>query len=256
MSNAIEICRVSDFYEKMLEAFSGKDDLVDFDINGNEISKAIYYQMCSMKFAGYKHRVNFNRAKKHTMAELFQDIIAFYLSKCLDSNAYEIFLEQKESFTVDSKKKYIYPDILIKKNGENFFVIEVKTTIGWSRTNLPENIQNRIDLISSSFNIPKENILYIFEEVTNNGKDFEQQFWDSDTRSSRERSAKFPYSIIYPLFVETDPYYWKLQYEKYIDEEDLLTNLSKDYIMNKSEACIVTRFESIIDVINNAKLVY
>ena len=159
MSNAIDICKVSDFYEKMLEAFSGKDDLVDFDINGNEISKAIYYQMCSMKFAGYKHRVNFNRAKKHTMAELFQDIIAFYLSKCLDSTKYEIFLEQNGSTIVDSKNKNIYPDILIKKNGQNFFVIEVKTTIGWNRNNLSENIQNRIDLISSSFNILKENII-------------------------------------------------------------------------------------------------
>lgn len=256
MSNAIEICRVSDFYEKMLGAFSGKDDLVDFDINGNEISKAIYYLMCSMKFAGYKHRVKFNRAKKHTMAELFQDIIAFYLSKCLDSTEYEIFLEQKGSTIVDSKNKNIYPDILIKKNGKNFFVIEVKTTIGWSRNNLSENIENRMNLIRNSFNIPKENILYIFEEATNNGKYFEPYFWNKSLRSPVQRSNDFPYSKIYPLFVETDPYYWDFNREAFNDKEDILDKLTKDYIINKSESCIVTRFESIIDVINNAKLDY
>jgi len=239
----VSICAISDHYEKALASLSEKKKLDSIEYDKNKISEAIYFHLCKMKYSGWKHRINFKRHKKHTIAEFFQDIIAYYLNVTLP-NEYEIILEKKVKNT--------QPDILIKKNDKNHFIIELKTNIGWNRPqesddNPYKEFEDRIRNLSSNFGIPDTNIIYIFEEHSNVSKQFSNYFWDSDKKCPEKRSEKFPFSVIYPLFNGTDPYYWKQK--RGFKRTDEFINLSDKDILEMAKNNIVTPFESIIKVI-------
>lgn len=244
LTKEIKTCNISSLYTELLESFSAKKhEKLNVNLNKTRISEAIYFHLCKIKYAGWKHRINFNRYKKHTIAEIFQDLIAYYLKLTL-SKEYECLVEKKVKNT--------QPDILIKKNGVNHFIIELKTNIGWERPDSKSDapfihFTNRIRNLSNNFNIKQENIIYIFEEHSNVSKEFSNYFWDKEKEKPKERTNKFPFSKFYPLFNATDPYYWK--YEKGFKSSIGYKDITDDEIINRSKNNIVTPIEMIIKII-------
>ena len=107
MPDIIEIFKASKHYSDLLDSFSSKSKL---DIKSFKettvISEAIYFHICKMKYAGWRHRVNFKRHRKHSISDFFQDTIAFYLKAALPSD-YTVEIEPKKGKT--------QPDIAIKR---------------------------------------------------------------------------------------------------------------------------------------------
>jgi len=242
MHNTIDIFKGSEYYSNLLDSFT-QNNIIDIKSNTLPISEAIFFHICKMKYAGWRQRINFKRSRKHSLSEFFQDIIAFYLKASLPQD-YNVILEYKIN--------KIQPDILIEKDGKFIFIIEIKTTIGWERPNYKEDepfkiMNNRIEKLSETFDISKENIIYIFEDHGNVTKYFSNFFWNKDNNKSKGRPTEYPYSIIFPLFNSTDPYYWK--HEKGFKRDSEYIELSDEQIINKSKNNIVTPFEEIIKLI-------
>jgi len=121
MNKEIEICKISKYYTKTLEALDDVIKLFEIDYKKTNISEAIYFHLSKMKYVGWKHRVDFNRSRKHSISDFFQDIISYYLKAALPDE-YQVLLEQKIGKT--------QPDILVKRRNKNLFIIEAKTNIG------------------------------------------------------------------------------------------------------------------------------
>lgn len=239
MDDSIKIFEASKHYSALLDSFSRSEKL-DVDLNSTVISEAIYFHICKMKYAGWRHRVNFKRHRKHSISEFFQDIIAFYLKAALPSD-YTIELETKIAKT--------QPDIAIKRGTKYVFLIEIKTNIGWDRPDTTaidpyKKFEDRIIELSTSFDVPKENIIYVFEEQSNVSKEFSGRFWDKKQQKSKPRPKDFPFSIIFPLFNATDPYYWK--HEKGFDRTKDYKDISDKEILSQAKCNIVTPIEDIL----------
>ncbi len=237
--------KVPDLYGQLLDSFSDIQK-VSIDLNSNEISKAIFLDLVKMKYADWRMKVNFNRHKRHSYSELFQDVIAYYLNCCLPSD-YEIELEKNIRQT--------QPDIAIKKNDKYLFLIELKTNIGFARPDMTaidpySNFKDRVDKLSSSFEVSRDNIIYIFEDPGNVSRVFLNKYWDSEAKSAR-LPKDFPFSVIKPLFKGTDPYYW--QHEKEFNRRTNYKTYDEAFLLDKAEHSIITKFESVISLILNAK---
>lgn len=230
----------SNLYSQLLDSFTITEKIDQSLLDTNAISKTIYLDLAQMKYAGWRHKINFSRKRKHTISEFFQDIIAFYLKATLPDK-YEIELESKIGKT--------QPDIAIKKDGTYHFIIEVKTNIGWARPDKSQEdpykeFRERVDALSKNFNVPKSNIIYIFEDHNNVSKEFSEKFWDRKNHRAKELPTDFPFSIIRPLFNGNDPYYWK--YEKGFNKQLNYKEFNETEILNIAENNIVTKFEDIV----------
>lgn len=84
--DTLNIFKASGHYSNLLDSFSCADKL-QVDLSKTDVSKAIYYHICKMKYAGWRHRINFKRKRKHSISEFFQDIIAFYFKASLSEPA-------------------------------------------------------------------------------------------------------------------------------------------------------------------------
>lgn len=248
MQDAFEIFKASTLYSNLLDSFSTNCKLNVQSCNEPVISEAIYFHICKMKYAGWRHRINFKRHRKHSFSDFFQDIIAFYLKAALPSN-YTIELEKK--------KRNTHPDIAIKRDDKFIFLIELKTTIGWGRPDETaaepyKIIRDRINELSMNFNIPAANIIYIFEEHSNVSKDFSNMFWDENIQQANPRPTEFPYSVIFPLFNATDPYYWTHEngLKRGIEYREILDNEIKE----KAKVNIVSPFEKILKQITDCEV--
>jgi hypothetical protein len=232
------------FYEK-LDSIESQRPLynAENDLNGTKISEDIFFLLCKIQYIGWKHKILYNRKKKVDIPEIFQDIIAYYMKAVLPKN-YEIILEEKMGKTK--------PDILIKIDGKNYFVVEIKTSVGWhDRINIQNEetfipYRNKVDSISKDFNILKENIIYIFGGLSNNGKGFSEQYWDNNTR--KNRPTQFPYSIIFPLFKQYDPYYWDWTSPK-INKDKEYASIKDSEIQEIARQDVISPFEEIIKII-------
>ena len=243
--DAIEIFKGSYYYSNLLDSFYS-DVKLDSDFKGTAISEAIYFHLCKMKYAGWRHRVNFKRSRKHSISEFFQDIIAFYLKAALPSD-YEVEVEKKIGTT--------QPDIAIRHGSDYVFLIELKTNIGWQRPDTTARdpwvtFRNRIDELSSNFKVPHTNIIYIFEEYSNVSQEFSDKFWDEELQKPQPRPADFPFSVIYPLFNGTDPFYWT-EYNK-LNKRAQYADIKDEDIKRRAKSNIVTPIEDIIRIILNA----
>ena len=247
-TRSINIFRGSEYYSDLLDSFYSKAALQDGDIK--DISEAIYFHICKMKYAGWRHRVRFKRARKHSFSEFFQDIIAFYLKAALPKQ-YKVELEHKGIKT--------HPDIAIKRGNKVVFLIEVKTNIGWDRINQAtprgrdsiKRIESRVNQLHEEFKVPKNNIIYILEDPGNVGKKFSAKFWDGK-HGLRPDEDDFPFSKIYPLFDQTDPFYWPWgKGEKRFDKTMDFRKLSDEQIQQEAKSRIVTPFVDIIKMIRN-----
>jgi hypothetical protein len=214
--------------------------------NGIKISEDLFCEVCKIQYIGWKHRILYKRDIKSSISDVFQDIIAYFLKAALPKN-YEVLLENKIG--------KIRPDILIKKNKEYHFAIEVKTTVGWGGridSRDKETIkpyEKRVNSIKKIINIAKENIIYIFAGVRNNGHGFLEQFWNEQTRERKPRPSQFPYSNIYPLFDQYDPYYWDWSKSGIKRDEEYAVLDDKEFYEKAQTKIIVTPFEEILEKI-------
>ncbi|NTV50993.1 MAG: hypothetical protein HGB32_16070 [Geobacteraceae bacterium] len=252
LPHLIDMLDASQHYSDLLDCFSRKFEPTivkpDSYLSGTAVSEAIFYHICKMKHAGWRHRVNFKRHRKHTFAEFFQDIIAFYL-KALLPEEYSIELEVKKGKT--------QPDIVVKLNNCFHFLIEIKTTIGWNRPNMAESdphkaVKERVSELSNNFSIPEGNVIYIFEDHGNVSKIFSDKYWDRKLKNSKVRPNEFPYSIYYPLFDKPDPCYW---YTKgTLDINSSCPDIPDLMIHERAKSSIVTPFEEILRLITGHRV--
>lgn len=240
MADITGIFAASQHYSDFLDSFSKSCEKPTIDLDGTEISEAIFFHLCKMKYAGWRHRINFKRSRKHSLSDIFQDTIAFYLKTALPPN-YTVELEPRI--------RKAQPDIAVKFNNRYIFLVEVKTTIGWKRPDTTANdpykdIRDRIELLHNAFDVPAENIIYIYEEHSNVSREFSDCFWDRKTKLAKERPTTFPFSIIFPLFDRTDPYYWP--HEGGFNPRVTLKEISDKEIRDRATTSVVTRFEDIL----------
>jgi hypothetical protein len=232
-----KICeKYGDFFNSFIKP--EKDELGNY--KDGDISKEIYHQVFFIHYLAGKYSADSNREVNHSFSGIFQDLIAYYLKVFLDGK-YEVFLEKKE--------EKFQPDILITKNGKNYFIIEVKTNIGWSRNAVDDGtFADRIKNMSEAFKVKEENIIYIFESHGNVSKKFTEIFWNEKDSKPQKRPKNSPLSQIYPLFNSTDPYYMDE-----FNRKDLYDNTYFDLVKGKIDELaaknIVTKFEDIIKLI-------
>jgi hypothetical protein len=228
----------SQHYAELLKSFSPKDKprLAD----GIHVSEAIFFHVCKMKHAGWRHKDAFNRHKKHSFSEYFHDIVGFYLRASLPEDL-DVELEAK------GQDKKTQVDIAIKRRGECVFLIEVKTNLGWARPvehthsgqKAIKAISERVDLLSRNFGVSRNRVIFVVEDVGNVNGDFSNRFWDG--KKPRSRPVECPFSIIYPLFATADPEYW----EGWPDG-DPPNKISDERIRREARTRTVTSFEDIL----------
>ncbi len=190
---------------------------IKFDETKTDISEAIFYHVFKVKQSLWKQMSNFDRLKRISTSDLLQDLIAYYLKATLPSD-FKVVLEKKVG--------KLQPDILIEYQEGNLFIIEVKTTIGWDRNSIDGHIQSRIQDLSNTFQIPKNNIIYIFQSPWNVNKTFREKYWNAkENKPANNLDLEFPFNIIRPLFSGEDPFYYKRQgsENKYFDEEEIIS---------------------------------
>jgi hypothetical protein len=177
-----ERMNISKFYGLFLNSFTNtKDDLGNY--RNCEISYEIYYQL--FKIRNYVRNFSriFNRNINHSISNIFQDIVAYYFRTFLDKK-YTIILEEKRGIYV--------PDIIIKKNNINYFIIELKTNLGYCRNLIkePHKLEERIESMSKTFHVNKENIIYILETHGNAGKAFLDKYYDKKNINTKKSSKR------------------------------------------------------------------
>ena len=195
--------------------------------SSKDTSFQIFYDLFKIREFQWNYKLKVQRNVDYSLSDIFQDIIAHYIRLNL-SKEFEVFLEYKKGIS--------RPDILIKKNGNYWAIIEVKTTIGWNRDLVKDGQHTqRLEELSKVFNVPIERIFYIFESSRNVNKSFANEFG----KTSREK-----YNDIFPLFsTSAAPYYLtknKRVHKKYSDNEIL-------EIYSNSK---ITDFKDIIKKIN------
>jgi hypothetical protein len=231
MKKKMKHTEISDLFSKFTEAFYNVD-AENFDLEKKTISEEIHQHIFKIKSAQWKQGIEFRRRKKMPLSDIFQDIIALYLKLALGID-FEVILEEK----IDR----LQPDILIRHNGKNLFILEIKTTIGWERNSINGKFQERMKVLSEKFNIPEENIVYIFQSPWNVNAEFANRYWDKSKNKPKELPTEFPFNKIRPLMTSDDPYYWK--HEKGFDRNQKYIDYSDKFIKKLSKESIVIPLE-------------
>ncbi len=243
MVDTFKIFAGSAHYENYLNSFTCERKLT-VDLDRTDISEAIFFHLCKIRYAEWKHMINFSRHRSHTISDIFQDIVAFYIKAALPKE-FSVELEKREGTT--------QPDIIIKKNGNYEFLIEIKTSIGYERPNMNhsdpyENFRKRVKNLSNNFSVPEQKIIYVFESHSNVNAKFSENFWDKhQNKAKKVRPTEFPLSIIFPLFNSSNPYYWK--YDKGFDKTKEYKEITDAEFMEKAKRNIVTPIEEVIKLI-------
>ena len=217
----------------------------NIDLNYNKVSKEFFIDLVRIHHAGWVNMIGSNRKKRASISEIFQENFAFFLKQYLPKN-FEVSTE--DNVGIDGLDcQLVRPDILIKFNGKNIFIIECKTTIGWDRKGPEEKYSKRMDQLVKKFGVLKENIIFVFENHGNAGKGVRQKYWNKKLGQPTNSILEFPYSQIKPLFNEPDPFYWK--YEKGFDKKKNYKEFTEESLLQTAVTNIVTPFESIINQI-------
>lgn len=233
---------ISKLFSSFIEAYADIE-VEDFDLESNTISEEIYKHIFRIKVSLWKHNIEFNRRKRMALPDIFQDIIALYVKIALKED-FEVILEERSG--------RLQPDILIKHKGLNLFILEIKTSIGWDRGSINGSIQKRIKELSNEFNIPNENIVYIFQSPWNVNKQFANRYWNIKENTPRELPVDFPFNKIRPLLTADDPYYW--EHTDGFNRDLEYIEFSEECISSKSKGSIVVPLELTIKEILRASL--
>lgn len=166
-------------------------------------------------------------------------------------------------------------DIVILKKGcavqpVPIFAIEVKTTIGRGRIRTEDEKKphlDRLEQVARNFNLPMDNVIFVYEEPTNNTGEFEKLYW---TKIGEDGAKCFPgtralprpvdplYSRIYPLFFGTDPKMWDWSAEadnrtkRYLAHKTAYPAITRERFVQEAENRIVTPLEEVIALIRKA----
>jgi hypothetical protein len=251
---AMKACKFSAHYESMYESLE-KPHFLTVDLDSRDLSHALFFHMAKMKLAAWRHKVVFKRGRNHSLPEIFQDLIVFYL-RCALPSEYTVEVEPVVGMETEGKKKTLRPDICIRLKGHIHCVIEAKTTIGWARPDYSlegdlayKKLEERITLLAKACEISPKRIFYVFEEPTNvHSQKFLPHFWD---KSLGERTVSERQGIlghIFPLFIGTNPAYWPgKKIDSSLDWCDV--NISDAEILIRAKTSIVTPFELIVQKI-------
>jgi len=224
---------ISKYYGLFLKSFETleKDNLEKY--KNNEISYEIYNQIFKIRNYSRNYSKVFNRKVNQSISNIFQDIIAYYL---------KIFLNEKYDIILEEKENEYVPDILIKKNKKNHFIIELKTNLGYCRNAIKDGtIEKRICNLAKHFNVNENNIIYILETPGNVSKAFLENYYDRKTSKSKIHPKAKPYNYFYPLFNKIDP--------KYMKEFRNIENINDNIIKELFKKNAITYFEDIIKLI-------
>ena len=195
-----------------------------------DIGFQIFYDLFKIREAQREYKINFCRKIDYSLSDIFQDIIAHYLKKILPKE-YEVILEYKQ--------KKLRPDILIKKNGKNHAILEIKTTIGWNRDLVKEeNYLIRLKKLSDEFGVPIHKVFYIFEASRNVNNEFADIFKNDKPNRIKE--------FIFPLFeFNANPSFCSKRSEslKKFSNEEIYDFYKKDKITDFKE--ILNKVKSI-----------
>jgi hypothetical protein len=269
---AIKACTFSERYATTYQemAFS---PLLSYPEGEKALSKALFYHLAKIRYAGWQYRVHFGRGRKHSMSDIFQDLLAFYLRAALGPppHGFEIKLEQSPK--TGNKRSRV--DILILKDEKPIFAIEVKTTVGWERLETEKAIADhlaRIEQVAEDFGIRHENVIYVYEEPTNNGVIFEEKFWLKNKNKDLAERARNPgervllrprhpepFANIYPLFFGTDPLQWTWKelsgrpVKMRKNSRFWFPEIAETRFLQEAETRIVTPLEEVIDLILRAQ---
>jgi len=196
---------IADKFRIFIDSLGERNTTYDKDV-----AFQIFYDLFQIRDAKWKYKKRVRRGADSSLSDIFQDIIAHYLRMTLPKE-YTVFIEYKE------KKIPLCPDILIKKKGSNWSIIEVKTTIGRNR-GLVENDEfiKRLRTLSTNFDVPIERVFYVFESSRNVNKDFANLF--------RKKVKCEETKYILPLFdLQPSPFHItkekEKKYKKYSDRE-------------------------------------
>ena len=183
--------------------------LLDNTVTPHEdISYQIFYDLFRIREFQWQYKVEFSRGVDSSLSDIFQDIIANYL-KILSK--YEILCEHKQG--------KLRPDILIRKNGHNKAIIEVKTTSGWNRNLVKgNNYKKRLEDLSTEFKVPVKRVFYLFEAADNVTPDFAKVFENKNAHEIKKHIFPLFKKTTYPRNISTirNP---KEKYQKYTDNE-------------------------------------
>ena len=256
MLELMKHCDVPVHYDSMHKALS-KSLSLQVDLRERDLSHALYVQLCQIKLAAWRHKVDFKRARRHSLADIFQDLVAYYFRAALPPQ-FDVRLEEAKKIPKGGKNVTLQPDICIRLNGRLEFIVEVKTTIGWARPDYKSGsadpyaaMADRIHELATSFDLPEERILYIFEEPTNvHSKLFLPRFWDAAQAIPAPRPTEGVLSHIYPLYMTTDPFYWDdLAIPHGRAKENWFPELPDELILARAKRSVVTPFEDILALI-------
>lgn len=252
-------------YERFLESFNGYKK-TPYDSSSLDVSIAFFKDWFAMHSATKKHSLDSQRDTRLALADVFQDIVAYYLNMFLPEG-YHAFPEH----TIQSKPKpRLQVDIVIKKDNKIIFLIELKTNLGYDRGSVAKTdniselkVVKRRQQIADACQIDKKNVIFILASFGNVPKYFGEQFWitskspesgkpiDLDKRNKGE-----PFNFIYPLFNKYDPHYFYKSEYKDIDpykQYDPYKKYNNQQLAKIAKDNICTPFEYILDLITNAK---
>ncbi|MFP3549123.1 hypothetical protein SB861_00245 [Paraburkholderia sp. SIMBA_049] len=273
---AIAACTFSTHYAQMFEDMGRcAPTLPMFSANNPILSKALFFHLAKLRYAGWQYATKVRRDRRHALADVFQDLLAYYLRAALAPHNLRVELEASMP-GVDGGEKTQVDIVILKETGREdwapFFAIEVKTTIGRGRIRDDDDKKkhlNRLDQVGRNFGISdKNNVIYIYEEPSNNTGPFERLYW---TKRSRDEVISYPgkrklprpsddplYSRIYPLFFGTDPKLWDWSKEpdnrtkRYKAHKTDFPSIPRERIIQEAESRIVTPLEEVIGLILRA----
>ena len=219
-------------FESFLDSLSSSDTSND----DKDISFQIFYDIAKIRIAQFRYKKSFHRKRDFSLADIFQDILAHYLKNHL-GEGFKVVLEE-------GKKPR--PDILIKKNDQNWAIIEAKTNLSWVRPLVKDSkYKERLELLSNEFDIPLDRVFYVTEYAKGVSKEFEEIM--KNDKNEAEEAAEIKKFII-PLFI------WTIQPHYLIKEKmiETIADLTDERIKEFYKGFKLTDFkEKILDRIKS-----
>ena len=102
------------------------------------------------------------------------------------------------------------------------------------------------------FGVKESNVIFVLFSVGNVNREFTDNYWDRNTNSAikvKDRTSPEHLSFIFPLFRNSDPYYFK--YDEKFDKKNPI-EFTDDQILEAARENIVTPLEHIVSLIVNA----
>lgn len=269
---AIDACTFSAHYARMYEEMGHCPPLPAVQADDLALSKALFFHLARIRYTGWMYAATVRRERRHSLSDVFQDLLAYYLRAALAPQGLIVQLEASRPGVGGGDSTQV--DIVIFRKGRTappvpVFAIEVKTTIGRGRIRTEDEKKphlDRLEQVARNFDLPPDNVIFVYEEPTNNTGEFEKLYWTRKTETGARLSPGarvLPrpldplYSRIYPLFLATDPKMWDWSKEpgnnskQYRARKTAYPAITRERFIQEAENRIVTPLEEVIALIRN-----